>query len=70
MTAIEEHPYKVTKQANTENTTTDIEENTHEDKSFSTGILDVWEEEQVEGLRHMIKYGTRRIYLRISRCSL
>lgn len=49
MTAIEDHPYKVAKQANNEDATPDIEENTHEDKSFSTGILDIWEEEQVEG---------------------
>jgi hypothetical protein len=48
MTAIEEYPYKAAKQTNTEDTTPDIEENTQEDTSFSTGILEIWEDDQVE----------------------
>jgi MerR family transcriptional regulator/heat shock protein HspR len=48
MTAIEDHPYKVAKQANNEDITPDIEENTQDGKSFSTGILDIWEDDQVE----------------------
>jgi MerR family transcriptional regulator, heat shock protein HspR len=47
MTAIEDRPYQA-KQPNTEDTTPYIEKNTQEDKSFSTGILDIWEDDRIE----------------------
>ncbi len=46
MTAIEDRPYKAAQQADTEDTTQDTEENTKEDKSFSTGTLDIWEDDR------------------------
>lgn len=48
MTALEEHPYRLDKQANTEDIAPDTEENTQEDASFATGILDTGEDDRVE----------------------